>query len=176
MRRAWESNINCPVTTSVGRLFDAVAAMLGFAGRATYEAQAAIWLETQANPSDATPFPLPAQAGLTIADWEPLIGIVADDSRSVGERSAIFHEWLARTIRDQAVLIRRTSPIRTVGLVGGVFQNRHLTERAASLLAEADFEVLLPSAVPMNDAGLSYGQIIEAAALLAGRSVGANGH
>ncbi|KAF0102072.1 MAG: carbamoyltransferase HypF [Reyranella sp.] len=175
LRRAWESNINCPVTTSVGRLFDAVAAMLGFAGRATYEAQAAIWLETEANLGDATRIALQTPASLTIADWEPLIGIVADASRSVGERSAIFHEWLAETIRDQAVLIRRTTPICKVGLVGGVFQNKRLTERAAHLLTEADFEVLLPSAVPMNDAGLSYGQIIEAAALLAAQSVGANG-
>ncbi len=167
LRRAWEANINCPATTSVGRLFDAAAALLGFAGRASYEAQAAMWLEAQASDAEATPMPLRTEAGLTIADWEPLMRSLADASLSVGERSAIFHESLASTLLDQATLVRATTSIHTVGLVGGVFQNRRLTERAVHLLTAAGFEVLLPTVAPMNDAGLSYGQIVEAAALQA---------
>jgi hydrogenase maturation protein HypF len=68
---------------------------------------------------------------------------------------------MAHTLRNQAVRIRRQTGVNDVGLCGGVFQNRVLTERAIALLEADDFNVCLPETVPVNDAGISFGQIIE---------------
>lgn len=83
---------------------------------------------------------------------------------SPAKRDAIFRDSLAATLRDQAIAVRRSNFFRKVGLTGGAFQNRRLTERAIESLRDANFEVLLPERVPGKDAGLSFGQIVETAA------------
>ena len=164
LRAAWERGVNAPFTTSVGRLFDGAAALTGLLANASYEAQAAMMLEAAAMSGPAIELPLRRDGDLLVADWAPLLARLLDGSVPAAERSATFHESLAAAIRDQALAVRRSTSVRKVGLTGGVFQNRRLTERAVTLLREANFDVLLPERVPGNDAGLSFGQIVEVAA------------
>lgn len=81
--------------------------------------------------------------------------------RPPAERAACFHRSLARALVEQAQKLREQSGIGTVGLTGGVFQNRMLAEAAIAQLEAAGFAVHLPRRVPVNDAGLSFGQVIE---------------
>ena len=75
----------------------------------------------------------------------------------------MFHSSLARVLCDQALAVREHSGVTRVGLGGGVFQNRVLTEQAHALLTSAGFEVLIPARLPVNDASISYGQLVESA-------------
>jgi hydrogenase maturation protein HypF len=88
-----------------------------------------------------------------------------DSRRTTAERAATFHSSIAHALRDQALMVREQSGVSRVGLGGGVFQNRVLTEQVNRLLTDAGFEVLIPRRLPTNDAAISYGQLIEAAAL-----------
>jgi hydrogenase maturation protein HypF len=99
--------------------------------------------------------------GVWRADWAPLLPMLADTGLSVAERAARFHLSLAQTLVDQARQLREQTGIQTVGLTGGVFQNRMLAEAAIRQLEAAGFAVHLPRRVPVNDAGLSFGQVIE---------------
>ena len=85
-----------------------------------------------------------------------------DESISVGQRAANFHSSLAHAIVSQAGMIRHEHGEFSIGLTGGVFQNRLLTEQTIQLLLAHDFEVYLPEKLPCNDGGLSFGQVIEA--------------
>ena len=87
-----------------------------------------------------------------------------DERRTTAARASLLHASLAQALCEQAVAIRHQSGVARVGLSGGVFQNRILTERVQVLLKAAGFEVLIPRCLPVNDAGISYGQLIEAAA------------
>ncbi len=165
-------DIHCPQTTSAGRLFDAVAALAGLRQRAAYEGQAAIELEWAAryrdggaSPPEPYPMPLLEQSGMVVLDWRPLVAELLAEVRASGPSSLIsarFHETLAQAIL--AVAQRMAVPL--VGLTGGCFQNRLLTERTATLLESAGFTVLLHRQVPPNDGGLSLGQVAVAAAAL----------
>jgi hydrogenase maturation protein HypF len=87
--------------------------------------------------------------------------MLADTTRPVAERAARFHLSLAQALVDQAKQLRAQTGIQSVGLTGGVFQNRLLAETAINRLQSAGFAVHLPQRVPVNDAGLSFGQVIE---------------
>jgi hydrogenase maturation protein HypF len=166
LRHAWERDINCPVSTSAGRLFDAAAALIGLGLDASFEGHAAMRLESLSESVDE-PIDLPSHrdaSGLWRADWALLLPMLMDDSLSIAERGSLFHASLARLICTQAINIRNEHAINKIGLSGGVFQNRLLTEQATKYLALEGFEVFLPTDIPANDAGLSYGQIIEVAA------------
>ena len=80
-------------------------------------------------------------------------------------RAALFHASVAHALCEQAVAVRRQSGVTRVGFSGGVFQNRVLTEQAEALLTAAGFEVLIPQRLPVNDAAISFGQLIEAIAV-----------
>lgn len=164
LRQAWERGLNAPFTTSVGRLFDGAAALIGLLVKSTYEGQAPMMLEAVATNGPAIELPLRREGHLMSTDWAPLLAHLLDRSTDTPERSAIFHESLAKVVHDQAIAVRELTPVTKVGLTGGVFQNRRLTERAVALLSASNFDVLLPVRVPGNDAGLSFGQIVEAAA------------
>lgn len=164
---AWQRRLGTLATSSAGRLFDAAAALVLGLDRTSYEGQGPMMLESladsaaQASP-EAVALPL-AEDGEAIlrADWAPLLPMLRDESRSAGQRAALFHECMARTIRDQAVALRRGQAFDAVGLTGGVFQNRRLAERALALLGEAGIAAYLPCLVPANDGGLAFGQLIE---------------
>ena len=113
---------------------------------------------------DSAPVELPLAKdddGLLIADWEPLLDILMNEIRPVADRAGIFHASMAETILQQARRARTSHGVSEIGLSGGVFQNRVLTEQAVALLQNDGFRIMLPEAVPVNDAGISFGQVIE---------------
>ncbi|MDQ5911347.1 MAG: hydrogenase maturation protein HypF [Pseudomonadota bacterium] len=170
VRAAWERGLNCPVTTSAGRWFDAAAALTGLAGTQSHEGQAAMALEVCGVPSrEGLDIPLYWDNGLWRGDWAVLLPMLMDGTRTVEERATCFHASLAGLLLRQAEKIRQEYGVRQVGLTGGVFQNRLLTEQALQLLAEAGFEALLPERLPVNDAAISFGQIVESAARYEGQ-------
>jgi hydrogenase maturation protein HypF len=164
LRLAWEQRINCPVTSSAGRLFDSAAALIGVASSSTYEGHAAMRLEAIAEMgAKAITLPLTQNpAGILVSDWSPLLPFLMNAEISPIERSSVFHASLAATIVTQAKAIRVQSGVTRVGLSGCVFQNRLLTEQALSALENHGFEVYLHENIPAGDGGISYGQIIEA--------------
>jgi hydrogenase maturation protein HypF len=124
-----------------------------------------MWLEA-ASDNGAAPMALPlarGRGGVWRSDWAPLLPVLLDDGLSAGERGSIFHTSLAAALLAQARQVRSEHGVGIVGLTGGVFQNRLLAEMAERLLLADGFRVLMAEAVPANDAGLSFGQMVEAA-------------
>jgi len=161
------------LTTSAGRLFDAVAALCGLRPRVTYEAQAAIELEAAAagipvTGGDGWTVDSTRVDGLVVVDPSPLVARVVDErSRGtrVAEISAGFHDGLGRAVADVAVELAGESGLHTVALSGGVFQNARLTEVVAGRVAAAGLSVLVHRHLPPNDGGISVGQAAIAARL-----------
>jgi len=115
----------------------------------------------------AEPIELPLRLdadGVWRTDWEPLLDVISDASCDKSDRAEIFHSTMAHVILQQAHRARAEHDISQVGLCGGVFQNRVLTEQAVELLESDGFRVCLPLLLPCNDAALSYGQAAEFAA------------
>ncbi|WP_405395310.1 carbamoyltransferase HypF [Microbispora hainanensis] len=164
--------VNSPLTSSMGRLFDAVAAVAGVRDAITYEGQAAVEFEQLADPGvdDAYPCRLvETGAGFTVPGAE-LVRAVADDLRAGVPRDVVaarFHNAVARVVADGCALIRTACGLSTVALSGGVFQNLLLLGRAVTLLEERGFTVLTHHRVPPNDGGVSLGQAAVAAAMAA---------
>lgn len=148
--------INSPVTSSAGRLFDAVASMVGLRQECGFEGQAAMELEFALDgleTDDAYPLPLRDD----ILDWGPMVRAILDDARAgtpVGIISVRFHNALTEGIVAAA---HRTGE-RCVVLSGGCFQNRYLTERTVQRLREEGFQPCWHQRVPPNDGGISLGQ------------------
>nr|VFK52430.1 MAG: Hydrogenase maturation protein, carbamoyltransferase HypF [Candidatus Kentron sp. TUN]VFK52953.1 MAG: Hydrogenase maturation protein, carbamoyltransferase HypF [Candidatus Kentron sp. TUN] len=164
LRAAWQRRINAPQTTAVGRLFDAAAALTGICLHASYEGQGPMELEAACQ-GKAEGLDLPVTKdgrGCWIIDWSPLIPFLLQGEGDVGHKAAVFHATFAQALLSQALRIRAEHHVDEVGLAGGVFQNRILTEQAAGLLIQNGFTVILPERIPCNDGGLSFGQIIEA--------------
>ncbi|MBQ7252273.1 MAG: hypothetical protein IJS32_06710, partial [Kiritimatiellae bacterium] len=165
----WEkmrtSGLNTPRGRGMGRLFDAAAALLGFAPEgAQYEGEAASRLEAAAMAfleTHAWPAPYPVSwetgaDGAEEADWREMVrALVATEDRE--EAAARFHATLAAMALEAA---RRANAPGTVGLTGGCFQNRLLLERARTELEAAGYRVLVPREIPPNDAGLALGQLL----------------
>jgi hydrogenase maturation protein HypF len=166
LRDAWSRGLNSPHTHSVGRLFDAAAALIGIAATTNYEAQAAMQLENLAKPSpECVPLPVhPCADGIWTIDWGPMIAPLMNKHLRPSVRASLFHSSLATSIVTLAERVREEHGLRRIGLTGGVFQNRLLTEQTVERLQALDFDVFLPAEIPCNDAGIAYGQIIEAGA------------
>jgi hydrogenase maturation protein HypF len=156
-----------PWTTSVGRLFDAVAALCGLRAEVTYEGQAAIELEAACDDSERGVYPLPVGGDPAVLDARETIAAVAHDA-STGARpgviSARFHAGLAAATARACGECAERHGLDAVVLSGGVFQNRTLLERTAALVAESGLRVLVPERLPPNDGGIAYGQAAVAAA------------
>ena len=167
--------VNAPLTSSAGRLFDAVAAILGVRDEINYEGQAAVELEQLADPAERGAYRAPAEPG---PGPGPFVVAGADLVRAAAEDlvagvappviAARFHNGVADLILDGCVLLRERHGLRTVALSGGVFQNLLLLESVAARLEAAGFGVLVHARVPCNDGGISLGQAVVAAAV-AGR-------
>ena len=166
-KQAWDQGSNTFETSAAGRLFDAAAALVLGRTHASFEGQGPMELEQIAVAgADAIPLPLaPDGTGLLRSDWAPLLPILGDESMTQAERAGVFHETMARALADQAEAIARSVAFDAVGLSGGVFQNRLLTERVVAILAARGVDVRLHEALPANDGGLCFGQVIEALAL-----------
>lgn len=166
LRKAWDAELNCHVTTAAGRIFDAAAALLGLVRHTSFEGQGPMYLEALAKGNaEAIPLPLSLDStGLWITDWAPLIPMLCDvRDRSAAERAASFHESLAQAIISQTHAMHHYE-VDAIALAGGVFQNRRLTERVLQLLQNDGYTVHFGENIPCSDAGLCFGQIIEYAA------------
>lgn len=161
---AWKKSINSPATSAAGRIFDGAASIVCGFERCSYEAQAPMELEALARPCRNAPKPLPLTrdtAGILRSDWRPLLPMLLDKHQSRSHRASHFHAAMAGIILAQARLARTATGSNRVGLTGGVFQNRVLTEAALGWLRKDGFDPLLPTVVPCNDAALSFGQVVE---------------
>jgi hydrogenase maturation protein HypF len=161
--------INCPLTSSAGRLFDAAAAILGVRDTINYEGQAAVELEQLADPAEAEAYPAGLETGegpFTIRGSDLLHAVVEDRTGGVPAPviAARFHHGVAALIEAGCVLMRERYDLGTVALSGGVFQNLLLLNATVGRLEARGFRVLLHSRVPCNDGGISLGQAVVAAA------------
>ena len=155
LERQLERNLNCLETSSMGRLFDAVSALIGVRQRVSYEGQAAIELESLCEGRRAHPY------SAATLDPAPLLQAVIEDLRAGMPReqiAAAFHETIAQWIVNISRQARENTGLNRVGLTGGVFQNLTLLRRAVELLRTQAFEVLTHRIVPANDGGLALGQ------------------
>ncbi|MEO7162277.1 MAG: carbamoyltransferase HypF, partial [Bdellovibrionia bacterium] len=161
-----------PLTSSIGRLFDGVASLIGIRDRTTFEGQAAMELEWEAMNSDTErtfPFEIcrTNESDSFQIDFRPLTrGIVLEIKAGTGRAhiSRMFHSTLAKIINDVCHLLRNKSGINQVALSGGVFMNALLLDSAHLRLTQNGFEVFTQRLVPPNDGGLSLGQLAVAAA------------
>ncbi len=165
--------INCPQTSSMGRLFDAVSALVGVRQQVNYEGQAAIELEAlageQRGRADGYEFDIQGEE----IDPAPMLKALVADLRQGLSRSlmaARFHAGVARMVLDVCRRLRDETGLYEVGLSGGVWQNLTLLQETRRLLLEADFTVYIHRRVPANDGGLALGQALIAAAAASEKS------
>jgi hydrogenase maturation protein HypF len=158
------TGLNAPLTSSMGRLFDAVASIAGVRHEVNYEGQAAIELEALVDPSEEGRYAY--EIGEREVDAAPVIRQAAEDSRhglSPAAISARFHNATAEMIVEVCSRIRSDRGLGVVALSGGVFQNVTLLSKTMQRLEQAGFEVLRHQCVPPNDGGISLGQAAIAA-------------
>ncbi len=179
--RMLESGINSPLTTSAGRLFDAVSSLTGLRQTVSFEGQGAMDLEFAlegVSCEEAYPYTIRTKSAASYyeaerdIDWEPMIRKIIADARSglpAGIISAKFHNALTEVI----LSVANETAKQKVVLSGGCFQNRYLTERTIRLLTKHNFRVYWHQRVPPNDGGISLGQAF--AALMRSRNPGTNG-
>lgn len=157
-------DLQCRKTTSVGRLFDAAAALTGFGGEVSFEAQAAIWLEHLARSSLAQKaYPFIYDARAQYLDWREAISELMQDrlkGASQQDIAGAFHLGLARAMTAAAISLCEQHQLSTVAISGGVMQNMLLINLfSAELAASAPhIKLLTNSLVPANDGGISLGQ------------------
>jgi hydrogenase maturation protein HypF len=169
--RLVERNLQCPMTSSAGRLFDAAAALLGICSENTYHAQAPMELEACANeaPEETGHYPVRIEctpSAMLVVHAEDAIAAMVEDFRRNGNRNACaarFHNSIARMTLDVCGRIRNNSGLSTVTLSGGVMANAFLVERLVAWLEAEQFEVLLNERTPAGDGGVSLGQAAVAA-------------
>jgi hydrogenase maturation protein HypF len=165
LRQMISKGVNSPRTSSVGRLFDAVASLCGVMQRVRFEGQAAMALEyllREADVEKSYPCRIISDGQkCLVADWEPMIREIINDVRASTARetiSAKFHNTLVETAVDMAKRIQE----ERVVLSGGCFQNKYLTERLIKRLRQEGFQVFWHQWVPPNDGGISLGQAVAA--------------
>jgi hydrogenase maturation protein HypF len=165
LRRQLDHNVACVPTSSMGRLFDAVASLLGLRHHITYEAQAAIDLEIAATAGTALD-PYHFVISGDHLDPGPVVRAIVDDLRrgsAVADIARTFHVAVAELVVAAAHRIRSARGLATIALTGGVFQNSLLTEACVDGLENAGFVALTHHLVPPNDGGLALGQAYIAA-------------
>jgi hydrogenase maturation protein HypF len=173
-----KKGVNTTPTSSLGRLFDAVAALLGLGGQNRFEAELPMALEalTRAGEESAYPAELVQQAdGMWIWRYEPVLeGMLADVRRgeAAGQMATRFHNTVCEALLVLAKEARTTTGLSTVALSGGVFCNRYLAKRMIKRLKSAGFGVLWKRRVPANDGGVALGQAAIAAAMLENHNTG----
>jgi hydrogenase maturation protein HypF len=163
------SGLASPVTTSIGRLFDAVAALCGIRATVNYEGQAAIELERACDPSERGAYPIAVDGDLEIDPRETIRAVLRDVRGGVatGTIAARFHAAVATATVEACIRAASHGATELVVLSGGVFQNRRLLRSVADGLSRRGLRVLIPQRLPSGDGGISYGQATVAAQLLA---------
>jgi len=167
LRQQIPRGLGCAATTSMGRLFDAVASLLGVCQQVTYEGQAAIELEHLARRGRAVDLDFAVADG--VLDPAPVIAGIAAGLRGGTARADLaagFHQAVIRATATAAAACARAAGISVIGLTGGVFANHLLLQGLRGTLTASGFEVLSHRIVPCNDGGLALGQATIAAAML----------
>jgi hydrogenase maturation protein HypF len=169
IKRQIERRINSPLNSSMGRLFDAISALLGIRGEIDYEGQAAVELEMAAYEEDyahaqeSYPYRIAEDKGIRVVRLKDLLSAVIEDLHQGiprGRISVKFHNTVARMINEMCHLIADETGVSQVALSGGVFQNRLLLRKTVSLLESSGFQVFTHRQVPCNDGGISLGQAV----------------
>ena len=190
-----ERDLNCPRTSSVGRLFDAASALLGVCEHPAYEGEAAVLLEAAISDASlgrkrivdpeaagdayhmgiskncANPDSTAHDTSVILLDAQPVFASMLDDMAAGVATSAIarkFHDAMVEAIMQACLVANAAYGISTVALSGGVFMNRYLLEHTLAALETAGFTVALNKELPCNDGGVSFGQAVIAAARHAG--------
>lgn len=162
-----DKNINSPLTSSCGRLFDAVSSLIGIRDEISYEGQAAMELESfcASGIKERYKFCIYKEGMEFIIDpQEIFIEIIKDLKEGIDKKimAAKFHNTVAEFTLNLCGKIRKNSGINKIALSGGVFQNKYLTEKVVSLLEDKGFKVYTQRKVPPNDGGISLGQAVVA--------------
>jgi hydrogenase maturation protein HypF len=178
IKRQIERKINSPLSSSMGRLFDAISALLGIRSEIDYEGQAAVELEMAAYSSviarsvsdeaisannESYPYHIEEDEGIRIVHLRDLLSALIEDLHrgiSKGRISVKFHNTVAHMINEMCHLIANETGISQVALSGGVFQNRLLLKKTVSLLEGSGFQVFTHRQIPCNDGGISLGQAV----------------
>jgi len=178
IKRQIERKINSPLCSSMGRLFDAISAVLGIRGEIDYEGQAAVELEMAAysgviaasvsgkaisSAQESYPYSIVRDKGMRIVRLNDLLAAVVEDLQhgvSRGRISVKFHNTVAGMINEMCQLIAGEMDITQVALSGGVFQNRLLLRKTLNLLESSGFQIYTHRQVPCNDGGISLGQAV----------------
>jgi hydrogenase maturation protein HypF len=166
------SGLQSPVTTSMGRLFDAVGALCGLRARVNYEGQAAIELEAACDPAERGRYPMPLKrdGGLIVIDPRETIQAVSADLEggvAIGAVASRFHAAVSAATVEALSLAASTEGSDLIVLSGGVFGNRRLLEAVMAGLHAAGLRAIAPEQLPVGDGGISYGQAAVAARRLA---------
>lgn len=164
LRKMLQSGINCPVTSSAGRLFDAISSIVGIRQRTRFEGQAAMELEFALHgieTDESYKFDIMNVDGVRIVDWEPMMRRIVEENSAepVGMIAARFHNTLTEIIAAMA----GASGEKNIVLSGGCYQNKYLTERAIRRLTESGYRPYWHQRIPPNDGGIALGQIMAAA-------------
>ena len=169
IKRQIQAGLNTPLTSSMGRLFDAVSALIGVRGEIDYEGQAAIELEAIACEDNKNidhisyPYSILEHVGVNIIHLKELFSAIIKDLHQGTSQAIIstrFHDTIAQIVFDMVQLIAKKTGINQIALSGGVFQNRLLLRKVIALLETAGFSVLTHKQVPCNDGGISLGQAV----------------
>ena len=161
--QAIEKNINCPLSSGAGRLFDAAAALLDLCSFSSFHAEAPMRLESVINPDDSGAYPFVEGDDISLAPaFQSMVEELLAGS-GPGSISARFHNTIIDIIINRVNKISQESGIRTVALSGGTFQNRYLSTRIEDSLLDSQFKVLVPRQLPANDGGIALGQLAIAA-------------
>ncbi|AIE75588.1 MULTISPECIES: carbamoyltransferase HypF [unclassified Synechocystis] len=159
LRQLWQQG-TAPLTSSMGRLFDGIAALMGLIDQVTFEGQAAMALEAQAVPNltkESYPLFFNDQSNQIVIDWRPLIkAITREEKKNNNLIATKFHNTLVNSI----VTMAQRQGIEKVALGGGCFQNGYLLSSAITALKKAGFDPLWPKLLPPNDGGLCLGQLL----------------
>jgi hydrogenase maturation protein HypF len=170
LHRMAAKQLNSPYTSSLGRVFDAVAALIGLRSSVHYEGQAAIELEAIAQPN-AEPYPSSIIDSMPYEfDLSPTFAAIVRDLQAntpLPHIAGRFHAAIAALLTNACIVARRDTGVNSVALSGGVFQNRLLLTSLRTRLEAANFRVYTNRRVPPNDGGLSLGQAVVAAAVAA---------
>jgi len=179
LQRQIQSGLNAPRTSSIGRLFDAVAAIIGIKQVVNFEAQAAIELEALALEDETGAYSFAIDPGRMwsegtgttsgVFDPTPVFSSILEDMERGVSRELIaarFHNGLAQLVQKICSELRDETGIEDVALSGGVWQNMRLLHGTFNLLNDAGFKVLIHRQVPANDGGISLGQAVVAASRL----------
>ena len=171
--KAWLQRLNSPQSSAMGRLFDAAAALTGICHVASFEGQGPMQLEAiamKSNQVDNIELSFDRdQQGIWRSNWSALLPMLLDGKRPAADRAACFHHSLAHHLLLQCQQFREQYGDFAIGLSGGVFQNRLLTELTFDLLTQADFRVYFSETIPCNDGGLCVGQVMEVACQLSNK-------